>query len=208
MCAGASTYEALDAAGTKSSDRVGVSGIGGLGHMAILFAKAMGCSITAISSELEKATDAFEMGADEFRCAKVLEDLYTHDSPRSEIHKAVSPEAMNIDVLLITSNAVPDLEKLLPLLARRARIVLMTIQGGSLSVPYMPFILPGHRIIASTEASRQNHLDMLSFVARHNIKPWVDEFAMDIDGVAEAFEKLRSGKVRYRGVLVRGNRAS
>ena len=110
---------------------------------------------------------------------------------------------MSIDVLLITSNAVRDLKGYFPLLARRATIVLMTIQQKPISIPYMPFILPGHKLIASTEASHQNHFEMLKFVARHGIEPLIEIFPMSLEGVAQAFEKLEKGEMRYRGVLAR-----
>ena len=86
-------------------------------------------------------------------------------------------------------------------LARMARIVIMTIQAEPLSVPYMPFVLPGHRLIASTEASRRNHVDMLRFVARHNIQPWVQTFPLTEQGLADAFATLERGEMRFRGVL-------
>lgn len=199
MCAGASTYEALDAAGTKPGDRVGVVGVGGLGHMAILFAKAMGCGVTAISSDPNKVLNLFELGADEVRNVNNLHLSYTKGS-RTGLD---SPQPMSIDVLLVTSNAIPDLTPYFGLLARRATIVLMTIQQNPISIPYMPFVLPGHKLIASTEASYKNHFEMLAFAARHRIEPVVEEFPMTLQGAKAAFEKLEAGKMRYRGVLVR-----
>lgn len=198
MCAGASVYEALHAAGTTSNDRVGVVGIGGLGHCAILFAKAMGCGVTALSSNGEKMSDAFDLGADEFR---ELNDITWSNKFESEPDE--DPRPANINILLITSNAVPDLKSILPLLARRATIVLMTIQMDSIEIPYMEFVLPGHRLIASTEASRENHIKMLEFADRKLIEPWTEVFDMTPEGIAEAFDKLESGRMRYRGVLVR-----
>lgn len=203
MCAGASTYEALDAGGVKAGDKVGVLGIGGLGHMAIQFAKAMGCRVTALSNGPGKAPDAFKLGADEFRDTNKLGFSFTLNSENGKLDSTEAEEPQNINTLLITSNAVPELSSLLPLLARRATIVLMTIQQDSLTVPYMPFVLPGHKLIASTEASTQNHERMLQFVAEKGIEPWVEEFAMDGDGVERSFQKLESGQMRYRAVLVR-----
>ncbi|KAF2211088.1 hypothetical protein CERZMDRAFT_98819 [Cercospora zeae-maydis SCOH1-5] len=198
MCAGASVYEALDAACTKSNDRVGVVGIGGLGHCAILFAKAMGCAVTAISSGDRKKQDAFKLGAGEFRDATKISQAFS-----GLLQSREDPQPANINVLLITSNAVPKLETVLPLLARRATIVLMTIQIEPLEVPYMQFVLPGHRLIASTEASRENHIKMLEFADRVHVKPWTEVFDMTSDGVSRAFAKLEKGEMRYRGVLAR-----
>jgi alcohol dehydrogenase (NADP+) len=192
MCAGASTYEALDAAGTEPHHRVGVLGLGGLGHMAILFARAMGCAVTVFSSSAEKAEDAFELGADEYR---VLSDISISRRSFGAHGKTL------VDILLVCANETPDLERILPFLARRATIVLMSIQQKPLVVPYMQFILPGHRIVASTEASRQNHLAMIQFAARHKITPFVELFPMTEDGLKNAFDRLENGEMRYRGVL-------
>lgn len=206
MCAGASVFEALMAANTSSTNRVGVVGIGGLGTMAISMARAMGCAITAITHGGirggDSTGDAIEMGADEVRA---LDDIKGCGRPDSDggIKAHQHPQPMNINVLLITSTEVPELGPLMPLLARRATIVLMTIQQTALTVPYMQFLLPGHRLIASTEASRENHINMLEFAARHKIRPWVQQFPMTVDGVTQAFERLETGKMRYRAVLVR-----
>lgn len=205
MCAGASVYEALDAASTKPSDRVGVVGVGGLGHMAVLFARAMGCGVTALFASnrqppSQKVKDAFALGADEVRCiSEGHETIFTPDG--ADMTGGMSERTKPIDVLLVTSNGLPDWEKVLPLLNRMARIVLMSIQMEPLSIPYMPFILPGHRIISSTEASRRNHDEMLSFAARNHIKPWVEVFPMNEKGLEQAFDRLETGQMRYRGVL-------
>ncbi|KAK5150712.1 hypothetical protein LTR04_006743 [Oleoguttula sp. CCFEE 6159] len=197
MCAGASVYEALDAAGTKPSDRIGIVGMGGLGHMALTFADHMGYAVTVFSNSERKMTDATAMGADEFRMLKLPGEYVNLNRATAE-----SPTHSPINVLLITSNEVPDLGPLLPFLARRATIVLMTIQTKPLLVPYMSFILPGHRIIVSTEASRKNHLAMLEFADRKGIAPLVEEFPMTEAGIKLAFAKLERGEMRYRGVLV------
>lgn len=195
MCAGASVYEALDVACTNPSDHVGVVGIGGLGHMAIQFAKAMGCRVTAFSMSAGRKEDAFTLGADSLRITS---------NPRQVWHKdnASSENGARIKTLIICTNKVPSLELLLPLLARQATIIPMTIQTEPMTVPFMPFILPGHRIVASTEASRQNHIAMMEFASRHGIKPWVEEFPMNNEGLSAAFRRLETGGMRFRGVLV------
>jgi alcohol dehydrogenase (NADP+) len=208
MCAGASTYEALEAAGTKPGDRVGVVGIGGLGHMAILFAKAMGCAVTAITRDESKRQDLYRLGVDEIRLEGKLDKVVSREEDEWGPVYTTLPQPMTIDVLLITSNAVRELQAYFPLLARRATIVLMTIQQEPVSIPYIPFILPGHRLIASTEASHRNHFEMLRFVARHGIEPMVETFPMTTEGAEKAFDKLERGEMRYRGVLVRDDESN
>ncbi|KAI5364561.1 Putative NAD(P)-binding domain superfamily [Septoria linicola] len=159
----------------------------------------MGCAVTAISSGEGKREDAFALGSDEFRDSKKISHAFTEGA--AEGREDAQPA--NINVLLITSNAVPKLETVLPLLARRATIVLMTIQMEPLEVPYMQFVLPGHRLIASTEASRENHIKMPEFAERKQIKPWTEVFEITAGGVAKAFERLEKGEMRCRGVLAR-----
>ncbi|KAI4716742.1 GroES-like protein [Aureobasidium sp. EXF-10727] len=201
MCAGASTYEALDAAGTKPHHRVGIVGLGGLGHMAVLFGRAMGCAVTVFSSSVDKARDAFELGADELRVLSKIRDSIRPSTSGGDYEISDSPPTSLIDILLVCANETPDLEAILPYLARRATIVLMSIQQNPLVVPYMPFILPGHKIIASTEASRKNYLAMIQFAAKRQISPWIERFPMTENGLRYAFERLERGEMRYRGVL-------
>ncbi|KAK7547344.1 hypothetical protein IWX49DRAFT_614741 [Phyllosticta citricarpa] len=163
----------------------GVVGIGGLGHVAVLFAKAMGCAVTALSDTPDKNEDAQEMGADEF----IFLDREQQSNPGNKVGDS-SP----IDVLLLCANEIPSLTDLIPLLARRARIVCMTIQQTPIEVPYMLFILPGLRIIASTEASRQHFQNTSVFVARHAIKLWTLRFPLTRDGMADASKTLEEGR--------------
>ncbi|KAK7757550.1 hypothetical protein SLS62_000565 [Diatrype stigma] len=224
MCAGASVYEALDVAATRPADHVGVVGVGGLGHLAVLFAKAMGCAVTAFSGSGEaKRADAFALGADVFRVTSDPGRFWENQGQKQKPTPIPNSNPTSsgtgggdggdgavpgINTLLICTNEVPPLEPLLPLLARQATIIPMTIQTTPLAIPYMPFILPGHRIVASTEASRQNHIAMMQFASRHGIKPWVEQFPMTGEGIKEAFRKLEAGEMRFRGVLVQESSSS
>ena len=214
MCAGATVFEALDVADTKPAHHVGVVGVGGLGHIAVLFAKAMGCAVTAFSSRDAKRDDAFKLGADVFRSVAAPAEKVWHNpgsgagstsnSSSNSSRRARSVAAgPGINTLLISTNEVPALEPLLPLLARRASIVLLTMQTKPLTIPYLPFVLAGHRLMGSCVATRPNQVAMLDFVARHDIRPWIQKFPMTRDGLADAFRRLENGDMRYRGVLVR-----
>jgi alcohol dehydrogenase (NADP+) len=163
----------------------------------------MGCPVTVLSHGERKVEHAFKLGASDFRDIDKLSTSITRGSNGKHFHTDL-PNASNINVLLVTSNAVPELESVLSLLARRATIVLMTIQQETITVPYMQFVLPGHKLITSTEASRDNHYKMLECAAEHKIEPWVEEFPMTLDGVQTAMKRLEDGQIRYRAVLVRG----
>jgi len=187
-CAGITVYEALHVAGSKPSDCIGVVGLGGLGHLAVLYARAMGCDVVVFSGSESKRADAMALGATEF-CLLPREGGPIHNLKAG------------INVLLLCGGELPNFEVFIPLLERRATIIPLIIQREPLVIPYMSFLLPGHRIIASTEASRQNHIDALAFAARHGIKPWIEEFPMSAEGLRNALTALESGKVRYRAVL-------
>lgn len=161
--------------------------------MAVLFATVMGCRITAISRTENKRDDALRLGADRF---------IVSDGKGEGVPEQVAGEE-GIDVLLLTSNSIPNFETFLPLLARRATIVLMTIHMKSLNIPYMDFVLPGHRLIASTGANIKNHKRMLEFVAEKEIVPWVEEFEMNEKGIEKAFGRFETGREGLRGVLGR-----
>ncbi|KAJ9151960.1 NADP-dependent alcohol dehydrogenase [Pleurostoma richardsiae] len=188
ICAGITVFEALMVAETKSTDRVGIVGLGGLGHLAVMYARAMGCDVVVLSSREDKRADAMKLGATEFSVLRPQEQSSTESSA-------------NINVLLLCGGSMSDLSCLIPLLARRARIIPLVIQGEPLVIPYMPFLLPGHRIIASTAATKENHAGALLFAARHNIKPWIEEFPMSVEGLTKALEKLQNGSIFYRAVL-------
>lgn len=97
VCAGITVYEALQAAETKSSDVVGVVGLGGLGHIALLYAKAMGCHVSVFSATEKKREDALALGADEFH---VLNTTGKASEPLDVYNK--------VNVLLLCGGAVTD----------------------------------------------------------------------------------------------------
>ncbi|TVY28775.1 NADP-dependent alcohol dehydrogenase [Lachnellula hyalina] len=152
-------YEALHVAGSKPSDCIGVVGLGGLGHLAVLYARAMGCDVVVFSGSESKRADAMALGATEF-CLLPREGGPIHNLKAG------------INVLLLCGGELPNFE-----------------------------VSSDYHKSASTEASRQNHIDALAFAARHGIKPWIEEFPMSAEGLRNALTALESGKVRYRAVL-------
>jgi D-arabinose 1-dehydrogenase-like Zn-dependent alcohol dehydrogenase len=186
MCGGATVFNALHAFGTEPTDRVGVIGIGGLGHLAIQFAAKMGCEVVVFSSTDNKKEEAMKLGATEFVATKGVKELKTRP----------------INRLLVTASFQPDWSQYLPILAPRAAIYPLSVDDGDLKIPYMPIITSELTIQGSLVASRHIHRDMLEFAARHKILPIIEKFPLTADGITEAMEKLASGKMRYRAVLV------
>jgi len=187
MCGGATVFNALSQF-TKPTDRVGIIGIGGLGHLAIQFAAHFGCEVVVFFSSTEaKKAEAMLLGAREFVATKGIKDL--------KLGKL-------LDHLLVTTSQQPDWRQYLPLMAPRGVIYPLTISASDMRMPYTPIIIAELRIQGSMVAAKQVQRDMLEFAATHNIKPIVELFPMSISGVMEAMEKLREGRMRYRGVLV------
>ncbi|KAL8826885.1 MAG: hypothetical protein Q9191_003520 [Dirinaria sp. TL-2023a] len=188
MYAGATVFNVLDTYGAKPTHRVGVAGIGGLGHLAIQFASKMGCDVVAFSGSEDKDADAHSFGAR--ACYYSTQSL-----------KDANPGPV-LDLLLVTAPAQPDRSVFLPLLAPKAKIFPLTIGPGSVILPAMPLLLNGITIQGSVVASRNVSERMLAFAARRGVKPQVHKLVMDREGIEEAFALLKDGKMRYRGVLV------
>lgn len=187
MCGGSTVFNALRLHGVSSTDRVGIIGIGGLGHLAIQFASKMGCEVVVFSSTEEKRKEAESLGATEFYATKGATTLSI---------------GRQIDHLLVTSNTLPDWDLYLPTLAPGAAIYPLTVSGDKIAIPAMAIIMGNLKVLGTMIAARQVHREMLDFAALHNIVPKIEEFPLTAEGATAAMDKLVAGKVRYRGVLV------
>ncbi|CBY01310.1 hypothetical protein IAQ61_003135 [Plenodomus lingam] len=186
MCGGATVFNALHTYGIKPTDRVGVMGVGGLGHLAIQFAAKMGCSVVVLSGSSDKEQEARNLGATEFLAMKGKSKL--------ELSR-------KIDALLVTTSVNPDWNLVLPLMAMNSIIFPMTVSGGNFEIPHMQMLQRGITVQGSVVAARAVHRRMLEFAALHKIRPITMEFPLSEEGIEEAMGTLREGKMRYRGVL-------
>ncbi|KAL1696168.1 chaperonin 10-like protein [Schizophyllum commune] len=188
MCAGATVFEALTRYGVKSTDRVGVIGVGGLGHLAIQFAAKMGCEVVVFSSTDNKREEALAMGATEFYAVKGLTEL---------------PVERKIHCLLSTGSGQIPWGLYMPIMAPKGKIFPLTVEiGNFVGLPALPINGKGLTLQGSTVAPRQVFPKMLAQVAQHGIKPIIETFPMTEAGIAQAMERVESGKMRYRAVLV------
>ncbi|KAJ5887404.1 hypothetical protein N7495_007445 [Penicillium taxi] len=187
MCGGSTVFNALHVAEVRSTARVGIVGVGGLGHLAIQFAAKMGCQVIVFSGTDSKKKEALELGATEFYATKGLKEL-----------KLEKP----IDNLIVTTSSQPDWKLFLEVMAPSGVISPISVDSNDLKIPYMPLILNGLRIQGGIVSPRQLHRDMLEFAAIHQIKPVKMTFPMTLEGVKESLKTLEEGKMRYRGVLV------
>ncbi|KAH8646720.1 NADP-dependent alcohol dehydrogenase [Xylariales sp. PMI_506] len=190
MCGGATVFAPLYESRACPGDRVGIIGLGGLGHLAIQFAAKMGLDAVVFSNTASKKQEALDFGAAEFHTTAELDKL---------------TEIAPLNILLITASFNADLSLYLPLLAPGAKIYPLTISGEELAgISPLTLIMRGLSIVGSGVASACTHRAMLTFAAKHRVKPKIEKFPMTQDGITEALQRLKDGSVRYRGVLVTG----
>ncbi|KAJ9145040.1 NADP-dependent alcohol dehydrogenase [Pleurostoma richardsiae] len=187
ICGGATVWSPLYDSGVRPGDRVGIIGIGGLGHLAVQFASKMGMEVVVFSATESKKQEAFEFGASEFHATSGVQKLTDIDA---------------VDVLLITASVVPDLAQYFPVLAPGAKVFPLTISTENLPLSPLALISRNLTVIGSGVAPTASLRAMLAFSAKHGVKPRIQKFPMTQAGVTEAMQKLRDGKMRYRGVLV------
>ncbi|TVY50013.1 NADP-dependent alcohol dehydrogenase C [Lachnellula occidentalis] len=187
MCGGATVFNALHSFGAKSAHRVGVIGVGGLGHLAIQFAAKMGSEVVVFSTTDSKKAEAMRLGATEFVATKGVSELQLSGQ---------------IDHLLVTTSQQPDWKQFLPIMAPGGTIYPLSVSSEDLKMPYMPIISNELKLQGSLVAARQVHREMLEFAALHQIRPIIETFPLTVDGIVQSMEKLEEGKMRYRAVLV------
>ena len=192
MCAGIAVYAPLRRYAEPSS-RVGVVGIGGLGHLALQFAKALGCEVTALSSSPGKEEEARAFGADHF--------LLTTDQG------AMEEKEFGFDLLVCTAQSGNNWGNLVMVLTKNGRLVLpafapidVPLGAASGSGPAVDFVAHQVSITGSFLGSRADMLEMLAFAQGHGISPRVE--LMPMAQVNEAMLRVRQNQARYRVVLV------
>ncbi|RAL04501.1 NAD(P)-dependent alcohol dehydrogenase [Aspergillus ibericus CBS 121593] len=186
MCGGSTVFNALHVSGVKPTSRVGIVGIGGLGHLAIQFAAKMGCDVVVFSGSDNKREEALKLGAREFYATKGVKEL-----------KIGKP----LDNLIVSTSSQPDWKLYVNVLAPGAVISPLSVDNEDFKFPYMALLGNGLRVQGSVVAARQVHRDMLDFAALHGVKPVLMKYPMSLDGVKDAMKTLEAGKMRYRGVL-------
>jgi alcohol/geraniol dehydrogenase (NADP+) len=185
LCGGITVLKPFLAYDIKSTARVGVIGIGGLGHMAVKFAAAWGCEVTAFTSTMAKADEARSFGA--------------HHVVASRDSAAIKAIAGSLDLLLVTVNVAMDWDALLNTLAPKGRMHVVGAVLEPIPVPAFALIMGQREVSGSPTGSPVDIARMLDFAARHDIRPQVEMFPMS--QVNEALQHLADGKARYRIVL-------
>lgn len=185
FCGGITVFNPFVQLDIKPTDRVGVIGIGGLGHLALQFADKWGCEVTAFTSDLSKTDELKNLGADHV----------VNSRDAGELKKLKG----KFDLILSTVNVTLEWHLYLNALAPKGKL---HVVGATLEpIPVVSFqLMSGQKSISSTATGSPNVVaKMLEFCARHNIETVTENYKMS--EINEAFERLESGKARYRIVL-------
>jgi uncharacterized zinc-type alcohol dehydrogenase-like protein len=184
FCGGITVFNPLVQNNIRPTDRVGVVGIGGLGHLALRFFRAWGCEVTAFSTSPEKEPEARQMGAHAY--------VNTRDTA------ALEKLAGHFDMILVTVNVSLPWDAYINALGPRGKLHIVGA-APPVEATVFPLILGQRSLGGSPVGSPATIGSMLEFAARHGIEPLTETFPMS--KANDALEKLRTGKPRYRIVL-------
>lgn len=185
LCAGITTYSPLRHWGVGKGDKLGVVGLGGLGHMAVKIGAALGAEVTTFSRSTGKEQDAARLGAARFQV--------TSDKT------AMADLIRRFDTIIDTVSASHDYGMYLDLLKTDGTLILVGAPEHPLSVGAFPLLLKRRRLAGSMIGGIQETQEMLDFCAEHNCPADVE--IIPIHQVNEAYERMLRGDVRYRFVI-------
>jgi uncharacterized zinc-type alcohol dehydrogenase-like protein len=185
FCGGITVFNPIVQCGVQPTDRVGVVGVGGLGHLAIQFLNKWGCEVFAFTSSEDKKAELLNMGA--------------HHVVNSRDPEQLKPLARSLDFIMVTANVALDWNAYIDTLSPRGRLHFVGAVLEPLNIGVFPLLLGQRSVSASPLGSPATTAQMLDFCARHSIAPITESFPMS--KVNDALARLESGKTRYRIVL-------
>ena len=185
LCGGITVFGPLLTFGVKPTDRVGIVGIGGLGHLAVKFANAWGCEVTAFTSSMSKTEELRGFGA--------------HRIVSSRNSLEILSAARSLDFLFVTVNTPLDWNALLKTLKPNGRMHVVGAVLEPMPISAFDLIMEQKSVSGSPTGGPAAISAMLDFAARHNVSPQVEHFPLT--KVNDAIEHLAAGKARYRVVL-------
>ena len=185
LCAGITTYSPLRTWNVQPSSRVAVIGLGGLGHMAVKLAVAMGAQVTVLGRSDAKAADAKVLGAHQFL---VSADLAAMEAAQS-----------SFDLIIDTIPVEHDLTPYIPLLDVDGTLTLVGQIGAIPTTTSVPLVMGRRRVAGSLIGGISETQEMLEFCAEKNILPECEMIRMD--EINEAFERMERSDVHYRFVI-------
>jgi alcohol dehydrogenase (NADP+) len=190
LCAGLTAYSPLVRNGAGPGKKVGIVGLGGIGHFAVMFSKALGAETYVISRSHAKEADSKKLGADGF--------IATGDKDWNE------PHIMTFDLIVNTANSTENfyLARYLSLLDVHGRWINVGLpEGSGQEVKAQDLLSNGCLIGASHLGSRKETLAMLELAAEKGLKSWVEEVPISAEGLKTALTRLHKNDVRYRFIM-------
>jgi len=185
LCAGITTYSPLRHFGVKAGDAVAVVGLGGLGHMAVKFAVAMGARVTVLSTSESKRADALKLGA--------------HDFAATRDEATFKTLAKTFDFIVDSVSAPHDYNAYLSLLKVDGTMILLGVPDQPAPVAAGALIMQRRRLTGSLIGGIRETQEMLDFCAEHDIVSDIERIG--IADINTAYERMLKGDVRYRFVI-------
>jgi len=185
LCAGITTYSPLRYVGVSAGDRIAVLGLGGLGHMAVKLAHAMGAEVSVLSRSKSKAADAKKLGADNF--------IVTSDADALKRYQGY------FHFILDTVSAEHDLVGPLSSLRREGTMILVGASPTPLPLPVFPLLFGRRTVMGSLIGGLPETQEMLDFCGSHGIVSEIERIAPS--SINQAYERTLSSDVKYRFVI-------
>jgi D-arabinose 1-dehydrogenase-like Zn-dependent alcohol dehydrogenase len=191
FCAGYTVMSGLRAADPRPGERVAVLGIGGLGHIAVQVAKALGHETIAITSSQDKVKPALELGAD-------------HAVIAGEHAGKALLAVGGADVIVSTSNSAAQVSQAFGGLRPDGRMVNLGALDGPIQVSAFELMFPARRLLGGSQGARRDLVELLDLVAAGKVKTKLETYPLD--KINEVRDRQEAGKVRFRAVIQLGSR--
>ena len=186
-CAGVTTFNAIRRANLPAGDRVAIFGLGGLGHLAVQFAAALGYETIALARGEGRAAQALELGADRY--------VDTTEESASEVLTAL----VGADLIVYPASDTAPAADLIDGLAAHGRLTLVGVDAGRLDIPVAALVFRGRVVTGHLTGSPRDTEDAMRFALRTGVRPVIEHFPLG--EAAAALDRMRRGAVRFRAVL-------
>ncbi|CAN5602334.1 NAD(P)-dependent alcohol dehydrogenase [soil metagenome] len=185
LCAGITTYSPLRRANIGNGSKVGVVGLGGLGHMAVKFAAAFGARVVLFTTSPDKKEDALRLGAHDVVVSKNEDEMKQHGN--------------SFDFIIDTVSAKHDINAYLSMLKRDGTLTLVGVPPEPVPVEAFALIMPRRQLAGSLIGGIEETQEMLDFCAERGITSEIE--IIPIDKINEAYERMLKSDVKYRFVI-------
>lgn len=189
FCAGYTVMSGLRNADPKPGERVAVLGLGGLGHLALQYAKALGLETIAITGQENKRAELTALGADAV--------IIAGENPGKALL-----DAGGADIVLSTTNSSKDVSSTFNGLRHNGRLINMGVSSEPVQIDPFALLQGQRQLRGSSQDERSDLFEALQLVARGKVKPVIETYPLA--RINEARERLETGKVRYRAVIQHG----